>query len=270
MPRLTVPVAALPVSVAERGMLTAARRRRVSSTHSNVGGRERRMALERVFTVPAGLAAVWDVVCDLEKLVRCLPALSQVTPEGDAITGRLRLRIGSNQITYAGRLTLDSVLRDAHEVTVAASGAEVRGVGKVSASVRIYLQNSAAGTQVTLTVRPSGSGRIVGFDQDAVRDAGDRLLDRFVEALGDRLGGMIPAEEALIPAPVGEHEPAATTPTENDAPDTAEPEPVLASVTSIAGAVAERSAARRGAAVSAVAVLLALVTLWLSHRRRTG
>jgi uncharacterized protein len=228
------------------------------------------MALERVFTVPAGSAAVWDVVCDLEKLVRCLPALSQVTPEGDAITGRLRLRVGSNQITYAGQLTLDTVARAAREVTVAASGAEVRGVGKVSASVRICLQDAAVGTQVALAVRPTGSGRIVGFDQDAVRDAGDRLLDRFVEALGARLGGVIPAEDALIPVPA---EPAADEGAEvapAEVGSAPEPEPALASVTSIAGAVAVRSAARRGAAVSAVAVLVALVTLWLSHRRRTG
>jgi carbon monoxide dehydrogenase subunit G len=226
------------------------------------------MALERVFTVPAGLAAVWDVVCDLEQLVRCLPALSQMTPEGNAITGRLRLRVGSNQITYAGRLTLDAVARDAREVTVAASGAEVRGVGKVSASVRICLQETAAGTQVTLGVRPAGSGRIAGFDQDAVRDAGDRLLDRFVEALGARLGGVIPADDALILSePAGDAEPVEV---DSSGPAEPEPEPVLASVTSIAGAVAVRSAARRGAAVSAVAVLLALVTLWLSHRRRAA
>ncbi len=229
------------------------------------------MALERVFTVPAGSAAVWDVVCDLEKLVRCLPALSQVTPEGDAITGRLRLRVGSNQITYSGQLALDTVAREAREVTVAASGAEVRGVGKVSASVRIGVRESSAGTQVTLVVRPTGSGRIVGFDQDAVRDAGDRLLDRFVEALGARLGGVIPAEDALIlvPGPVAD-DGAEVAPAAVGSAGAPEPEPVLASVTSIAGAVAVRSAARRGAAVSAVAVLLALVTLWVSHRRRTG
>jgi hypothetical protein len=128
-------------------------------------------------------------------------------------------------------------------------------------------------------VEAAGSGRIAGFDPILVRDAGGRLLDRFVAGLTELLpaGDSAPLDEQL---PLDEHQPhaerqspgASRSPGESgshgESTRTQRPaaEPPLATVTSIAGAVAVRSRARRAAA-SAALLLVGILTLWLTRRR---
>jgi hypothetical protein len=150
------------------------------------------------------------------------------------------------------------------------------------------LRRKDSGTEVTVSVTAAGSGRIDGFDPEAVREAGGRLLDRFVEAVTER----VPADDSLdsvepepveieasasvsrpAPLPVppespAEPEEAVVRPESRGWPDRrAEPDAPLATVTSIAGAVAVRSSARRGAAVSVAALVVAMLALWFTRRR---
>lgn len=227
--------------------------------------------MERVFTVPAGPGAVWDVVGELGALVECLPALAQPEIDGDGIAARLRLRVGSQQITYAGRIDLRTADRQGGLIHLDAAGIEARGTGEVSASIRIRLRGTGSGTEVTVDVETAGSGRVAGFDPVAVREAGGRLLDRFVETVIER----VPVEERSgsasdqagqpVAAPV--EEPAAVSVLKPAASTAAEPETPLATVTSIAGVVAVRSQARRGAVISAAALLVGILALWITRRR---
>jgi len=269
------------------------------------------MSLERSGVAHAQVEAVWVLLGDLEQLAACVPGLTHLEPDDAGLSGRLVLRVGSQQITYVGTIAVEATDPKAHEVSLRLAGSEVRGDGEVSAAVRIGLAADAAGTLISVSAEPAGSGRIASFDPASVQATGDRLLDRFVAALIDRLPAeavVADAKPAKQPKPAARTEskptartaskPAARTeskPTVDAKPAThPEPKPVtesqpveqpkpsagrestwtadehLATVTSITDAVRSRSASRRGAAASAVALIAALITLWLAHRRRDG
>jgi carbon monoxide dehydrogenase subunit G len=222
------------------------------------------MTLERSVTTQTQIGVVWTLINDLERLAGCLPGLTQPVGEGAGLAGKLALRVGSQQVTYAGGIAVEASDPATHQLSLRLTGAEARGTGEASATARIRLRDNGSGTVVDLAVTPAGSGRIASFDPDAVRAAGDRLLDRFVAALVD----LLPAEQAGPTEPVNETSvPVADTePAESAAASrTAES---LATVTSITDVVRSRSASRRGAAASAVALVAALITLWVAYRRR--
>ena len=217
------------------------------------------MAWERGFTVPAPPDRAWEVFADIGALAECLPGLTGIEPEGSGVRARLRFRAGSNQVTYVGAIVPTGDDRPAGEFAVEAKGTEARGDGEVRVAVRIRLRPEGAGTAVSLAVTPTGSGRISGFDAAAVRDAGERLLDRFVAALGERFGEAVaapelPAEAAPEPTPAP---PAAEKPVEPP-PVITLPEPGLS------------AAARRARGGAVAAVLLGIVAIWLLRRRFDG
>lgn len=247
------------------------------------------MAIERSFTAPLPPPDVWAWISDLERLAGALPGLSQVARDDAGVTGKLILRIGSNQVTYTGRIAVAASDGRAHRLDLAATGSGARGSGEVSAQVRIAVATSADGSTVTVTVWPAGSGRIETFDPEAVRAGGERLLDRFVAAVQEALPESVAesesaAERESVAAhePVAEHEPEPVQPVPEPVAEPASaPEPSvapirrerfeqtehLATVTSISDVVRSRSRARRGAAASALAMVAAVVALWLVRRR---
>lgn len=260
------------------------------------------MALERSFSTQLPPPDVWACISDIEQLAGAMPGLSQVVPDDTGVSAKLVLRVGAQQVTYTGHVTVKARER-ARRLRLAAAGTGARGSGEAAADVQIRLDEAADGTTVTVTVTPSGSGRIETFDREALQASGERLLDRFVAAIDERLP-VAKSRPAAKSGPATEPEPAASEPEPAAEPEPApaarsdaapEPEPAaqpepapaaqrerlprrrpterepatehLATVTSISDVVRSRSRARRGAAASAVAMVAAVIALWLVHRR---
>jgi carbon monoxide dehydrogenase subunit G len=216
------------------------------------------MALERSFTTQLPPPAVWAWISDLDQLVGAMPGFTPTGRDGSDLTGKFVLRVGSQQVTYAGQIAVTTSDRAGGRLRLSASGAGARGSGEASAEVQIRVDGDAAGSTVTVNVEPAGKGRIETFDPDALRASGDRLLDRFLAAIEERL----PVAESA-PEPVAvEPDPAPAVRS-----ITREPTERLATVTSISDVVRDRSRARRSAAASAVAMVAAMIALWLVHRR---
>jgi carbon monoxide dehydrogenase subunit G len=224
------------------------------------------MALERSFTTQLPPPAVWAWISDLDQLVGAMPGFTPTGRDGSDLTGKFVLRVGSQQVTYAGQIAVTTSDRAGGRLRLSASGAGARGSGEASAEVQIRVDGDAAGSTVTVNVEPAGKGRIETFDPDALRASGDRLLDRFLAAIEERLPV---AESASEPVAESAPEPVAVEP--DPAPAvrsiTREPTERLATVTSISDVVRDRSRARRSAAASAVAMVAAMIALWLVHRR---
>src|SRR5712692_8580396 len=84
------------------------------------------MELEHSFTVPVPRSRAWDVLLDVERVAPCMPGASLDSVDGDEIHGRIKVKVGPINMTYAG--TARFIERDAEAgvVTLEATGKETR------------------------------------------------------------------------------------------------------------------------------------------------
>ncbi|QDY78035.1 SRPBCC domain-containing protein [Streptomyces qinzhouensis] len=142
--------------------------------------------------VPVPAESVRRVLRDPERAARCVPGLQLETAEeaeaaagpeetGAAVTGRLKVRVGSHTITYRGRLRIAE--RDG-VFTVEGEGTEARGPGAVKAVLTVRVRDDAAGGAVLgFAGTAQSEGRLAGLPDASREQAARRLLDRFAEAV---------------------------------------------------------------------------------------
>jgi carbon monoxide dehydrogenase subunit G len=165
--------------------------------------------------VPIPVRPIWDTFHDAERLAQCIPGLLLDEPartgvDGPELTGRWKLRVGANTVTYRGTLRLRDA-DDPHTLTVVVDGGEVRGSARVGAelAVRLYDErlpdedDDAIGETrmvIDATLRLDGAGRTAEFASERLDAAFARAADLFAAALAEELAP--PAEENTVFEPV--------------------------------------------------------------------
>lgn len=159
------------------------------------------MELENSFTVPVPEERAWDVLLDVERVAPCMPGATLDSVDGDEIKGRIRVKVGPIQMTYAGTAKFTERDPAAHVITLEASGKETRGAGTASATVRSMLEGQGDQTHVIVHTSLNVTGKPAQFGRGVLTEVGGRLIGIFA----DNLAAMLAAEPAEEPAaPPGE------------------------------------------------------------------
>jgi len=156
------------------------------------------MELEHSFTVPVPEDRAWEVLMDVERVAPCMPGATLDSVEGDEIKGRIKVKVGPIAMTYAGTARFTERDKDAHVITLEASGKETRGAGTASAKVRSMLESQNGHTHVVVHTTLNVTGRPAQFGRGVMSEVGGKLIGIFAANLAD----MIAAEPA--PASVGD------------------------------------------------------------------
>src|SRR5215472_1566269 len=93
------------------------------------------MELEHSFTVPVPKSRAWDVLLDVERVAPCMPGATLDSVDGDEIHGRIKVKVGPINMTYAGTARLIERHPDAGIVTRDAAGKETNKPRKAYAIV---------------------------------------------------------------------------------------------------------------------------------------
>ena len=194
------------------------------------------MELEHSFTVPVPKSRAWDVLLDVERVAPCMPGATLDSVDGDEIRGRIKVKVGPINMTYAGTARFVERDKDAGVVTLEASGKETRGAGTASASVRSVLVDRGQETDVKVLTTLNVTGKPAQFGRGVMNEVGGRLLTIFATNLAALLAeqegsaadgqaaaaGATTAEQAGAPSaePAGSEsaEPVATAASAADAP----------------------------------------------------
>ncbi|MBA0050898.1 hypothetical protein E0L36_08320 [Streptomyces sp. AJS327] len=206
------------------------------------------MRLDHSFTVPATPDEAWRLFLDLGRVAPCMPGAVLDTLDADAFTGRVRVKVGAVQMSYAGegRVTRDE---DARSMVLDLTGSETRGAGTASATVTASLAADPAGTRVRVSTDLDVTGRPAQFGRGIMTEVGDRLVRQFADRLEELL------REPAVAAPAAPHSPLSSPDREPEAADLgAAALPVLL----------------RKAAVPAVAVLVTIAVLRVVRGRVFG
>jgi carbon monoxide dehydrogenase subunit G len=181
------------------------------------------MELEHSFSVPVPVARAWDVLLDVERVAPCMPGATLDSVDGDTISGRIKVKVGPIQMTYAGTAKFTERDDAAHVVVLEASGKETRGAGTAAASVRSELTADGDATRVTVHTTLNVTGKPAQFGRGVMTDVSGRLIGIFA----GNLEAMLAASEPTPAAPASE--PASTAPQAAPAPAA----PAAAAVTDV-------------------------------------
>ncbi|MZD07015.1 hypothetical protein GTW43_18235 [Streptomyces sp. SID5785] len=144
------------------------------------------MQLDHTFTVPAAPDDAWRLFHDLARVAPCMPGAVLDTLDGDAFTGRVKVKVGAVQMSYRGEGT---VTRDAaaRSMRLALTGSETRGAGTASATVTADLEPDPAGTRVRVRTDLDITGRPAQFGRGIMTEVGDRIVGQFAGRLEELL-----------------------------------------------------------------------------------
>jgi carbon monoxide dehydrogenase subunit G len=156
------------------------------------------MELEHSFSVPVPVERAWDVLLDVERVAPCMPGATLDSVEGDEIKGRIKVKVGPIQMTYAGTARFTERDKAAGVAVLAASGKETRGAGTASATVRSELTADGDATKVTVHTTLNVTGKPAQFGRGVMTEVGGRLIGIFADNLASMLaaGAASPAADA--------------------------------------------------------------------------
>jgi carbon monoxide dehydrogenase subunit G len=171
------------------------------------------MELEHSFSVPVPVERAWDVLLDVERVAPCMPGATLDSVEGDEISGRIRVKVGPIQMTYAGTAKFTEKDEAAHVVVLQASGKETRGAGTAAASVRSELTADGDSTKVTVHTTLNVTGKPAQFGRGVMAEVGGKLIGIFANNLAAMLAASKAAPAASEPVtPASEPSPVAAGP----------------------------------------------------------
>ena len=169
------------------------------------------MQLEHQFSVPVPVAQAWDVLLDVERTAPCMPGATVESFDGRTVEGRMKVKVGPIQVTYAGTATFTEKDESARRAVIDASAKEARGPGTATATITAQLVDRGPSTDVTLTTDLDITGKPAQFGRGVIAEVGNKLLGRFADCLTQELGGAPAVTPAAAPV-------AAAAPVEASAP----------------------------------------------------
>ncbi|WP_052665312.1 SRPBCC family protein [Nitriliruptor alkaliphilus] len=172
------------------------------------------------FTVPVGVDRAFEILTDLERVAPCLPGAVLEEVDGDAYTGKVKVKVGPISVTYRGTAEVTEKDADTKHAVIHATGREARGSGTAAADVTADLV--AAGedtTEVTVVTDLTITGKPAQFGRGVMQDVGTKLIGTFA----DRLAAMVEGDEDGAGLPDDALPPPTAAPTA-DTPPTAPPD----------------------------------------------
>ncbi len=158
------------------------------------------MDLEHSFTIPVPPEQAWQALLDVEQVAPCMPGATVDSFDGEVISGKIKVKVGPVQMTYAGTARFTERDEATKTVVLEASGKETRGSGTASATVRSSLQDEAGQTRVLVRTTMTVTGRPAQFGRGVMAEVGGRIIGKFATNLAAQLSGEGTAAQAAGPA----------------------------------------------------------------------
>lgn len=169
------------------------------------------MELEHKFTVPVPVDQAWQVLLDVERIAPCMPGATVESFDGETVVGRVKVKVGPIQVTYAGTAKFVTKDEAARTAVIEAHAKEARGSGTAAATITSVMHDAGDSTDVTVTTDLAITGKPAQFGRGVMVDVGNKLLGMFADCLADELT----AGERAVEAPA---ETAGPTPSPTPAP----------------------------------------------------
>ena len=223
------------------------------------------MELNDSFEVAHPIAAVWEVLTDVERIAPCLPGAQLTGSDGDVHEGLVKVKVGPITSQYKGKASFTERDDDAHRLLMSASGRDTRGAGNASAEITVSLESVGdAATTVSIRTDLTITGKVAQFGRGVLADVSRKLMGQFA----DNLAALVAADAVSGESAAASDSPAAEEESDEggavgaSAPDAATTDEVEAvDLLSVAGAPVLR---RLVPVILAVILVLVIVIIALA------
>ena len=147
------------------------------------------MDLEHSFIIPVPPEQAWQALLDVEQVAPCMPGATVDGFDGEVISGKIKIKVGPVQMTYAGKARFTEKDEATKTVVLEASGKETRGSGTASATIRSSLQDENGQTRVLVRTTMTVTGRPAQFGRGVMAEVGGRIIGKFATNLAAQLSG---------------------------------------------------------------------------------
>lgn len=160
------------------------------------------MLIENSFEVPASIDRVWDYMLDVESVVPCMPGaeLTETIDENNW-KGKVTIKLGPVSLSFAGKVEMHERDEAGHRVVLKGSGMEQRGKGAASATVTSTLEETTAGTRVSIVQDIKVQGQAAQFSRGMMQDVSSKLTQQFADCLKANMAAGEAARAGEEPAP---------------------------------------------------------------------
>ena len=121
---------------------------------------------------------VWSSLTAIDSVLAALPGAA-LARDGDAVSGSLKCKLGSSQVTYRITARAETGAAEFHNAVVAVTGKEARGDGTIAATVNVAVRSDAAGSRVEVEAEIEATGRGEAADDKTWR----RVIELLVNAV---------------------------------------------------------------------------------------
>src|SRR5580693_273699 len=147
------------------------------------------MDLEHSFIIPVPPEQAWQALLDVEQVAPCMPGATVDGFDGEVISGKIKIKVGPVQMTYAGKAHFTEKDEATKTVVLEASGKETRGSGTAAATIRSSLQDENGQTRVLVRTTMTVTGRPAQFGRGVMAEVGGRIIGKFATNLAAQLSG---------------------------------------------------------------------------------
>lgn len=145
------------------------------------------MRIDNAVPVKGSPEEVFALVNDVERVAGCMPGATLEGRDGDAWTGRVKVKVGPITAAYAGTVRFLEVDEEKRRLRLQARGADTHGSGDAEAEVGLEVAESPEGAELRMTTDLVIRGKIAQFGKGAVGAVSDRILRQFAVNLGSLL-----------------------------------------------------------------------------------
>jgi carbon monoxide dehydrogenase subunit G len=150
------------------------------------------------FDVEAAPEAVWNLLTDVPRVAPLMPG-AEITEAVDDRTwkGRVKVKLGPVQLTFAGTITLEQRDDAQHRAVLAVRASEARGKGIAQAMVHSAVTPLSTGSHVEILTDLRLSGAVAQYGAGLLADLSKHMTQQFAQNLAALLRGQAAAGDAM-------------------------------------------------------------------------
>ncbi len=192
------------------------------------------MQIENSFEVGAPPDRVYAFLLDVNRVVGCVPGaeLSEVV-DPNTFKGKVKIKVGPVTVAYAGTARIADRDEVARTATLEGEGRETTGPGNARAKANMRVEESGAGSRVTVSTDFTVAGRVAQFGRGLMEDVSKSLVAQMAACIKSQLETAEQAPPTTPTAAAGEAGAATASASAAAAPPPAPPLPTARPVNAL-------------------------------------
>jgi uncharacterized protein len=147
------------------------------------------MNIHNEITVQAPADELFAFLSDVERVAPCLPGATIEGKDGDDYAGRMKVKVGPINATYAGKMRFVELDQDARRAVMRARADEVNGQGNAEAKITTEVEASGEESVIRMDTDLQMRGKVAQFGRGAMEKISQRMFQEFAKNIEQQFSG---------------------------------------------------------------------------------